>query len=111
MTDPTLQQDAAAAALVARVKRLMIVTLGATFLALAVVLMIIGYRVFNSGGSLQPGTTESVLRLPAGARVLSANTAEGRIVVTVQSSNGIEILTFDANTLKQISRLRVATEP
>ena len=111
MTDPTLQQDDAAAALVARVKRLMIVTLGATFLALAIVLMIIGYRVFTGGGSPQPGMTESVLRLPAGARVLSANTADGRIVVTVQSSTGIEILTFDANTLKQISRLRVATEP
>jgi hypothetical protein len=52
-----------------------------------------------------------VLRLPAGAKVLSANTADGRIVVTVQSSTGIEILAFDANTLKQISRLRVTTEP
>lgn len=111
MTDPTLQPDDTAAALVARVKRLMIVTLGATFLALAVVLMIIGYRVFTNGGSLQPGMTESVLRLPAGARVLSANTSAGRIVVTVQSTAGTEILTFDADTLKQISRLRVATEP
>ena len=111
MTDPTLPQDDAAAALVARVKRLMIVTLGATFLALAVVLVIIGYRVFNTGGSPQAGVAESTLRLPPGARILSANSADGRVVVTVQSSTGTEILTFDANTLRQISRLRVTTEP
>src|SRR6186997_97540 len=61
--------ESASAALL-KVRRLMLVTLGATFLALAVVFVIIGYRVFESGGSAAPLTLVSAA-LPADAKVLS----------------------------------------
>jgi hypothetical protein len=41
--------DPAAAAAIAKAKKLMALTLGVTFIALAVVLTIIGYRLFNHG--------------------------------------------------------------
>jgi hypothetical protein len=41
--------DAEAAATIAKAKKLMALTLGLTFIALAVVLAIIGYRLFNYG--------------------------------------------------------------
>ena len=101
--------DPQAAAVIAKAKRLMLVTLGLTFVALAVVFIIIGYRVSGSGGSAQVAT-DNVLRLPVGSRVLSANVSEGRIAVTVQGPAGTEILTFDAKTLRQISRLKLSSE-
>jgi tellurite resistance protein TehA-like permease len=41
--------DAAAAAAIAKAKRLMALTFGLTFIALAIVLTIIGYRLFTVG--------------------------------------------------------------
>jgi hypothetical protein len=104
------QADVQAAAVIARARRLMLLTLAVTFAALVIVLIFIGYRVFSLGGSA-PVVADNVLRLPAGARLLSATTGEGRLVVTIQGSAGTEILTFDANTLKQIGRLRVTSGP
>jgi hypothetical protein len=50
--------DAAAAAAIAKAKKLMALTLGLTFIALAVVLTIIGYRLFTTGdASTQPPVT------------------------------------------------------
>jgi hypothetical protein len=47
--------DAEAAAAIAKAKKLMALTLGLTFIALAVVLAIIGYRLFTVGdASTQP---------------------------------------------------------
>lgn len=52
--------DAAAAAAIAKAKKLMALTLGLTFIALAVVLAIIGYRLFNAGdASMQPPSTRA----------------------------------------------------
>ena len=46
--------DAAAAAAIAKAKKLMALTLGLTFIALAVVLTIIGYRLFTAGDAAAP---------------------------------------------------------
>lgn len=52
--------DAAAAAAIAKAKKLMALTLGLTFIALAVVLTIIGYRLFTVGdASTQPAATRA----------------------------------------------------
>jgi tellurite resistance protein TehA-like permease len=50
--------DAAAAAAIAKAKRLMALTLGLTFIALAVVLTIIGYRLFTAGDTA-PAQTQA----------------------------------------------------
>ena len=85
----------------------MLVTLGATFLALAVVFVIIGYRVFESGGSAAPLTLVSAA-LPADAKVLSTAIGEGRLAVTVATGGATEIWMFDLKTLKATGRIRLA---
>jgi hypothetical protein len=112
MNDPKNDQmsgpaDATATALVTRVKRLMVVTMAATFLALALVLMVIGYRLLSAGGSA-PAISEAVLPLPAGAKVVSASVSDGHIAVTVDIGGSAEILSFDQKTLKPLGRIRLA---
>jgi hypothetical protein len=104
---PNPEPDAAAAALIARVKRLMVVTVATTFTVLAIVLIVIGYRVSRSGESA-PSATADALSLPAGAKVLSATIDDGRITVAVETAGGgAEILNFDQKTLKPTGRIRL----
>lgn len=50
--------------------------------------------------------------LPKGGKIVHTGVAGDRLVVTVETdSGGIEIRTFDAQTLKPAGRLRFATEP
>lgn len=94
----------------ARVKLLMALSGFATLLGIAVVLGIVGYRVFRSGGSAAP--SETTVLLPKGGRILHTAVAGDRVVVTVDIGGGvIEIRTFDAQTLKPAGRLRFAAEP
>jgi len=99
--------DPTATALVGRVKRLMLVTTAATFIALALVLLVIGYRLLGAGGSA-PAISDAALPLPAGAKVLSASVSDGRIAVTVDVGGSAEILSFDQKTLKPLGRIRLA---
>ena len=102
--------DPAAARMVSRVRRLMIISGLTTMLAVAAVIGVIGYRVFRSGGSAAP--TEVTTLLPKGARIVSTAVADDRLVVTVESQGGaIEVRTFDLQTLRPTGRLQFATEP
>ncbi|MFL9824116.1 hypothetical protein [Rhodoplanes sp. SY1] len=92
----------------ARVKFLMALSGAATFIGIAVVLGVVGYRVSKSGGSTE---SELTVQLPKGARITATAVAGERVVVTVESPAGIEIRSFDAQTLKPTGRLRFATEP
>jgi hypothetical protein len=104
------QPDPEQARFMARVKLLMALSGFATMLGIAVVLGIVGYRVFRSGGSAPP--SETTVLLPNGGKILQTAIAGDRIVVTVETgSGGLEIRTFDAQTLKPTGRLRFATEP
>ncbi len=76
--------DPQAAAHIARVRRLMMIASATTFLALAVVLAVIGYRLFHLGGSAPAAPANLAAPLPAGAKVLSSAVGEGRIVLTVE---------------------------
>ena len=101
--------DADAAQVIAKARRLMLTVMGATFLALAVVLGIIGYRLFRSGESAIPAMmTPVAATLPAGAKVLSSAVGDGHIVLTVEINGAIELRTFDLKTLKPIGRLRLS---
>jgi hypothetical protein len=99
--------DPEAARIVAKVRRLMMIASLTTFVAVAVVLGVIGYRVFRSEGRAQPAADVSA-SLPAGAKVLSSAVGDGRIVLTVEINGAIELLSFDLNTLKPLGRLRLA---
>ena len=103
-----LEPEAARA--VAQVRKLMMIATATTFIAVAVVIGVIGYRVFKSGGSAPP-MPDAVAQLPAGARVISSAVGDGRIVLTVEVGGSIELHTFDLNTLKPLATLRFATKP
>ena len=99
----------AQAQIVARVRWLMLLSGIATMLGIAVVVSIVGYRVFRAEG--RPSVVEATARLPKGARVVSIGTAGDRIVVTVDTGGTTEVLVFDAKTLSPAGRLRFAEEP
>jgi len=99
--EPTPEQ----AALFARVRRLMLIAGLTTALAVAAVLVAIGYRLFRSEGSA------TTALLPKGARIVSTGLAGDRLVVTLDIGGVTEIRTFDAHTLKPTGILKFAREP
>jgi len=99
--------DPAAARALAQVRRLMMIASATTFIAVAVVLGVIGYRVFHLEGRA-PIPADVTATLPAGAKVLSSAIGDGRIVLTVEIAGAVELRTFDLNTLKPLGRVRLA---
>ncbi|HUL87995.1 MAG TPA: hypothetical protein VLU23_07425 [Pseudolabrys sp.] len=99
--------DPERAQIVANVRRLMLIASLTTFIAVAAVTGIIGYRVFKGDGRVQPAPDVSVM-LPAGAKVLSSAIGEGRLVLTIETNGAVELLSFDLNTLKPLGRTRLA---
>src|ERR1051325_10702529 len=71
---------------VAKVRRLMMIASVTTFLAVAAVLVVIGYRVFHLGGSVaEPaGFVDTSAALPAGAKVISTAVSNDHIVMTIE---------------------------
>src|SRR6266851_4862116 len=92
-----------AARVIAKVRRLMLVSTVLTALAVAAVLGIIGYRLFRSEGSQAP--TQATLTLPPGAKIVQSAIADDRIVLTLQVGGALEIRTYDLKTLKPLGRL------
>lgn len=104
------------ARIVARVRRLMLISGLATMLGIGTVVTLVGYRVFRSGEGPQASAVardpaEAIARLPRGARVIAVGTAGDRIVVTLDVSGTTEVRTFDARTLREAGRLRFTNEP
>jgi hypothetical protein len=98
---------------IAKVRRLMMITSVTTFLAVAAVLVVIGYRVFRLGESAEPSPAfaDVAATLPAGAKVLSTSISNDHIVVAIDVGGVIELHTFDPDTLKPLGRLRLAPKP
>jgi len=99
--------DPETARLVGRVRRLMMIATMTTFIAVAAVIAVIGYRVFKGEERVQVLQSVSAT-LPAGTKVLSSAIGEGRVVLTVEVDGAIELLSFDLNTLKPVGRVRLA---
>jgi hypothetical protein len=93
--EPTPEQ----AAIFARVRRMMLIAGLTTALAVAAVLIAIGYRLFRTEGSAV--STDTTSMLPKG----------DRLVVTLDIGGVTEIRTFDAHTLKPAGKLKFANEP
>ena len=104
---PELTQEQTA--LLARVRRMMLIAALTTALAVAAVLIAIGYRLFRTEGSA--AVPDITLMLPKGARIVSTGVAGDRLVVTLDVGGVTEIRTFDAHTLKAIGRLKFVSEP
>ena len=112
MPDDEKSLDPQAERTIVQVRRLMMIASVTTFVAVAVVLGVIGYRVFNSGGSAPPPAPADVTAaLPAGAKVLSTTIGDDHIVLTVEIVGAIELHTFDLETLKPLGRLRLELKP
>lgn len=103
--DPTPEQ----AALIARVKRMMLIAGLTTAIGLGAVFVAIGYRVFRNEGSAT--VTDVTATLPKGARIVSTAAAGDRLAVTIDVGGATEIRTFDAKSLKPVGRLKFAAEP
>lgn len=80
-----------------------------TALALAAVLIAIGYKLFRSEGSVQ--SAEVTATLPKGAHIVSTGVAGDRLLVTLDIGGVTEVRSFDAKTLKPTARLKFVTEP
>jgi len=104
--EPTPEQ----AALFARVRRMMLIACLTTAVAVAAVLVAIGYRLFRTEGRVA-AAVETTTMLPKGARIVSTAIAGDHLVVTLDVGGATEILTFDARTLKPAGRLKFANEP
>jgi hypothetical protein len=105
--EPTPEQ----AALIARVRRMMLIAGLTSALAVAVVLIAVGYRLYRGEGSPAAGTMDITATLPKGARIVSTAVAGERLVLTLDIGGATEIRTFDAKTLKPAGRLRFVNEP
>ena len=105
--EPTPEQ----AALFTRVRRMMLIAGLTTALAVAAVLIAIGYRLFRTEGSPTTAATDITTTLPKGARIVSTAVAGDRLVVTLDTGGVIEIRTFDAKTLKPAGKLKFVSEP
>jgi hypothetical protein len=104
--EPTQEQ----AALIARVRRMMLIAGLTSALAVTILLVAIGYRLYRGEGS-PAVTTEITATLPKGARITSTGVAGDRLVVTLDVGGTTEIRTFDARTLKPAGRLKFVSEP
>jgi hypothetical protein len=101
----------AQARVVARVRWLMLISGFATVLGIAVVLGVVGYRMFGTAGSSPSGNSDVTALLPKGAKIVSTATAGDALIVTIEIGGATEIRSFDAKTLRPLARLRFATEP
>jgi hypothetical protein len=97
--------------MVARVRLLMIIAGLTTLVAIAAVVSAIGYRAFRAGGGSATATTEGVITLPKGARVIVSSLTDDRLAVTLDIGGATEIRTYDLKTLKETGRIRFATAP
>ena len=105
--EPTPEQ----AALMARVRRMMLIAGLTSALAVAVVLIAVGYRLYRGEGSPAAAATDIIATLPKGTRIVSTAVAGERLVLTLDIAGVTEIRTFDAKTLKPAGKLKFVSEP
>jgi heme/copper-type cytochrome/quinol oxidase subunit 2 len=110
MSDAQKPLDPDAAATIAKVRRMMLIIMTATFVVIGVVLFAIGYRLFHVKESA-PSFADVTETLPAGAKVIATAVGADHIVVTIEVNGATEVRTFDPDTLKPLGRLRLQPKP
>ena len=97
------------ALLLSRVRRMMLIAGATTGLAIAAILVAIGYRLYTSEGS---GAIRDVTAtLPRGARISATAVAGDQLVLMLDVGGMTEIRTFDAKTLRPSGKLTFTNEP
>src|SRR5581483_5389696 len=100
------------ARLVERARVMMVISALTTVLAIAAVVVVIGYRMFN-GHAIGPGSgaaSDTLLALPKGARVVSTSVTATYIAVTLDVGGVTEVRIFDRRTLQPVGRLHFSDE-
>ena len=100
--------DAEAEQVVAKARRLMLLVLLGTFVAVGAVLAIAGYRLMTSE---RAPPVEATANLPAGSRVIGTSVAGDRLLVTIEVAGAIEVRSYDARTFQPTGRLRLNPQP
>ena len=95
----------------ARVRRMMLIAGLTSALAVAVVLIAVGYRLYRGEGSPAAANADIIATLPKGARIVSTAVAGERLLLTLDIAGVTEIRTFDARTLKPAGKLKFVSEP
>lgn len=95
--------------MMAKVRRMMLIAGLTTALGVGALLVVIGYKLFRSEGSVVTQATTATL--PKGARIVSTAVAGDRLVLTLDVAGATEIRTYDAKTLKPVGTLKFAQEP
>lgn len=118
---PDPKPDADAARVIAKVRKLMLVSMAVTVIAVGSVFGFIGYRIFKGEGTTAKTAdklpeastipTDVTLALPRGARVIQSAVAADRLVITLETDGKIEVRTFDVNTLQPAGRLNFSGTP
>lgn len=98
--------DPKAADIIRRVRRLMMISAATTIFAVALVVVLVGFRVWRGADNAPPPDVSAAI--PSGARILSTAVAEDRILVTIEYGGAVEIRSFDARSLKPAGRLRLS---
>src|SRR5262249_59444439 len=96
----------AQARIVARVRWLMLISGFATVLGIAVVLGIVGYRMFRSAGTSTAAATDVIALLPKGAKIVATSSAGDALIVTIEIGGATEIRSFEPRTLAHPGPLR-----
>ena len=105
------EQTPEQAALVLRVRRMMLIAGVTTGVAIAAVLFAVGYRLYRSEPSVTTAASDVTAALPKGAKIVSTAVAGDRLVVTLDVGGMTEIRTFDAHTLRPAGQLKFVSEP
>ena len=120
-SDAKPEVDADAANVIAKVRRLMLVSMAVTVIAVGSVFGFVGYRIFKGEGMVEkkadklpessPIPTDVTLSLPRGARVIQSAVANDRLIMTLDIDGKIEVRTFDVKTLTPTGRLDFSATP
>src|SRR2546422_11539197 len=111
MTDPVAPEPPPEqAALMARVRRMMLIAGLTSALAVAVVLIAVGYRLYRGEGSPAAASADIIATLPKGARIVATAVAGERLGLTLDIAGGAENRTFDGRKLKPAGKLEFVNE-
>jgi hypothetical protein len=131
-SDAEAPLDPAAARIVKRVRRLMLISSLTTVVGVGAIFGVIGYRIYKSADMVAPlpvapappepapavpvapaaaVPTEVTLALPKDARIIMTAVAEDRLVITLDLNGTIEIRTYDLKTLQPLARMSFTTVP
>lgn len=119
--EPHAAPEGDAARVIARVRKLMLVSMAVTVVAVGSVFGFIGYRIFKGEGASAKTAdklpeasaipADMTLAIPRGARVIQSAVAADRLVITLEIDGKIEVRTFDVKTLQPAGRINFSAAP